>query len=377
MQEAAAQARTAARIANIAVRAAVHEAAATRKPGLVCADSRGAHDDMDFATLLAGALSLRPYFTDAAALGFRTAHAEAKDAFPQLRNLGRTAEAAMYKATGGVNTHKGLIFSLGLFCAAAGRTACQTAGRTNDKANDLTARQPDSWPDSQPDSWPANQADSRPDRQTAKQPDSQPMNQTTAWDAALLSATAGSYLPGLCGNDFAPLRDGAAVSRVKAFAADPGVNHAALWEHARAELAPLLGRTPSAGEILYVCFDETGVRGEAEAGFPHVPPACEALRAWLETEDFNDALINTLLLLMRDVRDTNILRRGGREGLSLVMRSAREALDLGGMREQKGRDAVAALADACAQKRLSPGGSADLLCLALFVILGERDAAAR
>lgn len=323
MQEAAAQARAAARIANLAVRAAVHEAAATGKPGLVCPDSRGAHDDMDFTVLLTGALSLRPYFADAAALGFRTARAEAKAALPRLRDLGRTAEAAMYKTTDGVNTHKGLIFSLGLFCAAAGRITCL------DKP----------------------------------------------WSPALLAATASSYIPGLCGGDFAPLRGGAAVARLKALAAEPGMDHEMLWKRARKELSPLLGRTPSAGEILYACFDETGIRGEAESGFAHVPPACDALRAWLKTTECNDALVNTLLLLMRSVRDTNLLRRGGKQGLELVMRAAEEALDLGGMQAQKGRKAVEALARACAEKRLSPGGSADLLCLALFVILGEREAA--
>ncbi|EHD05545.1 CitG protein [Salmonella enterica subsp. enterica serovar Wandsworth str. A4-580] len=38
-----------------------------------------------------------------------------------LRPLGMACEAAMFRATAGVNTHKGSIFSLGLLCAAIGR----------------------------------------------------------------------------------------------------------------------------------------------------------------------------------------------------------------------------------------------------------------
>ena len=45
----------------------------------------------------------------------------AEELFMGLRIVGMDAEQAMYAATGGVNTHKGIIFTFGIFCAAAGR----------------------------------------------------------------------------------------------------------------------------------------------------------------------------------------------------------------------------------------------------------------
>ncbi|MDR1660301.1 MAG: triphosphoribosyl-dephospho-CoA synthase [Desulfovibrio sp.] len=105
-------------IAAFALRAALHEAAATEKPGLVCPDTAGVHTDMDIQTMVASAVSLYPCFRNAAVIGMDTAGLEARAAFSLLRGEGREAERAMFAVTCGVNTHKGLIFSMGLFCAA-------------------------------------------------------------------------------------------------------------------------------------------------------------------------------------------------------------------------------------------------------------------
>jgi triphosphoribosyl-dephospho-CoA synthase len=98
----------------------LHETAATGKPGLVCADTAGVHTDMDIQTMVASAVSLYPYFRNAAGIGMDTAGLEAQAVFSLLRREGLEAERAMFTVTRGVNTHKGLIFSMGLFCAAAG-----------------------------------------------------------------------------------------------------------------------------------------------------------------------------------------------------------------------------------------------------------------
>ena len=108
-------------IGGLAVKSMLCELAATPKPGLVDRHNSGAHDDMDFFTFLGSATALAPYFADFARIGAEMSHAAPDETMPPLREKGLAAERAMFAATGGVNTHKGMIFSLGLICGAAGR----------------------------------------------------------------------------------------------------------------------------------------------------------------------------------------------------------------------------------------------------------------
>ena len=90
------------------------ELALEPKPGLVSFVDAGSHDDMDGGTFLRSLFALRRYFPQVTALGAAGA------SFAQLEALGIVAEARMLRATRGVNTHRGAIFTLGLLCAAAG-----------------------------------------------------------------------------------------------------------------------------------------------------------------------------------------------------------------------------------------------------------------
>jgi triphosphoribosyl-dephospho-CoA synthase len=85
------------------------------KPGLVSPVDTGSHTDMDAATFMRSLFTLRHYFVRVASAGAAGAR------FASLRELGIAAERRMLLATGGVNTHRGAIFSLGLLCAALGR----------------------------------------------------------------------------------------------------------------------------------------------------------------------------------------------------------------------------------------------------------------
>ena len=109
------------RIADLAVQSLMDEVHTTPKPGLVDRRNNGSHKDMDIPLFEASAEALRPYFAKCVQMGQETAHLPAEETFPFLRNAGLDAEKAMYEATGGVNTHKGAIYTLGVLCGGAGR----------------------------------------------------------------------------------------------------------------------------------------------------------------------------------------------------------------------------------------------------------------
>ena len=98
-------------LADLAEKALRQELDTPLKPGLVGPDSNGAHKDMDYALMRKGIAAIRPFFP-------RMAQAASAE---ELRSLGIEAEKAMMAATGGVNTHRGAIFCLGLVLAAVGR----------------------------------------------------------------------------------------------------------------------------------------------------------------------------------------------------------------------------------------------------------------
>lgn len=124
-------------IAALTARALLWEACTTPKPGLVDRWDSGSHSDMDLFTFASSTAALTPYFQDCAALG----RAALRQNLPsgrltaRLRARGRCAEGEMLCATGGVNTHKGAIYTAGLLCAAMGR-----CGTLQGSAQDLLAQ---------------------------------------------------------------------------------------------------------------------------------------------------------------------------------------------------------------------------------------------
>jgi len=108
-------------VASLACRALLYEACTAPKPGLVDRFNNGSHRDMDLFTFMSSAAALEPYFADCVRVGQRTAERPAPETLAALRWPGKLAEGEMLAATGGVNTHKGAIFSLGLVCGALGR----------------------------------------------------------------------------------------------------------------------------------------------------------------------------------------------------------------------------------------------------------------
>lgn len=105
------------RIADMAVRALIDEAELTPKPGLVDRRGNGAHHDLTLALMLRSAHTLRTGFIDmCAAARWASPELAIRE---ELGRIGRAAEAVMLQATGGVNTHRGAIWALGLLAASA------------------------------------------------------------------------------------------------------------------------------------------------------------------------------------------------------------------------------------------------------------------
>jgi triphosphoribosyl-dephospho-CoA synthase len=107
-------------LADHAVRALIDEAVLTPKPGAVDAKDNGSHKDMNLAMLVASAHSLRQAFTELAEIG------AAIPIGPDLRRavgaVGRAGELSMLEATGGINTHRGALWAIGLLVTAAAAT---------------------------------------------------------------------------------------------------------------------------------------------------------------------------------------------------------------------------------------------------------------
>lgn len=121
-------------IADLAERSLRQELDTTPKPGLVDKQDNGAHKDMDYALMSASISALRPYLTGIAV------ESAAEVNVAGIMSIGIEAEAAMLKATGGVNTHKGALFCIGLSIAAASFLACSTGTVETDSFRELVSR---------------------------------------------------------------------------------------------------------------------------------------------------------------------------------------------------------------------------------------------
>ncbi|WP_263833803.1 triphosphoribosyl-dephospho-CoA synthase CitG [Sulfurospirillum oryzae] len=102
-------------------RAMKTEVELTPKPGLVDCSNSGAHHDMDIQTFYASIGAIKPFIADFVRSAKAYAHEDPKQSFVRLRQIGIACEKAMFEATQGVNTHKGMIFCLAVLCGALGR----------------------------------------------------------------------------------------------------------------------------------------------------------------------------------------------------------------------------------------------------------------
>lgn len=174
---------------------------------------------------------------------------------------------------------------------------------------------------------------------------------------------------------------GGIVSAVSGYAMNMGLSRDALLPMIKEMAAGLVARelknidhaAMTAGEKLYYKYGITGIRGEVENGFPSVVnyglPALED--AFDQGATINDALVHALISLMTVVEDSNVIWRTDYDTLLEVQRIAENILSLGSVFTEKGRMAIAETERYFLQRRISPGGSADLLSVTITLYLLE------
>lgn len=129
------------RLADLAVAVLIDEVTLTPKPGLVDIRSRGSHRDLDWSLMCHSARTLRPTFVALADAGVGAS--TSLNLREAVGAIGRAGEVAMLDATGGVNTHRGAIWALGLLVTAAAMVPVERApARVASRAGAL-ARLPD------------------------------------------------------------------------------------------------------------------------------------------------------------------------------------------------------------------------------------------
>lgn len=296
-------------VAECALEALLLEVAATPKPGLVDRRNNGAHRDMNFYTFIRSALSLRPHFAIMAQAGQDLAQKPPQELFNYVRILGLAAEKDMFAATNNINTHKGALFALGLLCASAGQACCRSADRSG-------------------------------------------------WQPAALGQFVAQMSQGLCQRELADLNTLAAQA-TNATQATGAVS----LNNAEPDIKVRPTAALTHGQRMYLQYGACGARGQAESGFTQVIEKYLPYLRDLKKQqlDQDEILVRTLLLIGADLDDTNILNRVGATKAAW----AKEAC--AALHEHYTHEAACQLDDLFIKERISPGGSADLLSVTIFL----------
>lgn len=338
------------------------EVYATPKPGLVDRRDTGAHRDMNYETFLASTEAITPYMVRMFAEGMDATAAghTPEEVFQAIRGIGLEAERAMYAATAGVNTHKGMIFTMGIVLAAAGILYARREEAAERPVDD--------------DVTPAALASA----------DVQPMA------AAGVPVMPGSTI--ISGQ----LTVDAILDRTRQMTARSMAE----------DFRKMLGHPPKThGERLFQAYGERGIRGQAMEGFPilrdtAVPwlrrfqnigtdaelqrdiTAQATLRRGLlqdtgsmHAEHFENAVhVSTLIAIMSVLNDTNVFIRSSYEDMCWLQAESSTILGMGAMFTEEGVRAIEALNTACIEKNISPGGAADILAVAILLLKLTEDA---
>jgi triphosphoribosyl-dephospho-CoA synthase CitG len=124
----------------------------------------------------------------------------------------------------------------------------------------------------------------------------------------------------------------------------------------------------TAGEWIFLDTGITGIRGEAENGFPNADAAYQVIKKAVdEGISFERGMIMALLFLMTRVDDTNVLARHGSETLTYVRSEANKLVLSEDVYSDVWLERVKMLDADFIDQNISPGGCADLLAVALML----------
>ena len=271
------------KIASAAMEAMLYEVSATPKPGLVDRNNCGAHKDMDYFTFMTSAAALHASFDEMIRVGIEYRKAPVKELLSPIRKCGIRAEERMFSLTKGVNTHKGMIFTLGILCGCAG--------------------------------WYLGKG---------------------AASLEKLCELAAEMCEGICAREYAGLEEKEHLTK---------------------------------GEQMYLQYGLTGARGEVESGYETVRTISLPLYTELRERQVpvNEALVQTLLHLIAETADTNILSRHNWETAEYANKSAQNVLAAGGIFSEKGQQMLMDMDQDFIERYISPGGCADLLAVTHFL----------
>lgn len=298
------------------------EVYATPKPGLVDRRDTGAHRDMNYETFLASTEAITPYMVRMFAEGMDATAAghTPEEVFQAIRGIGLEAERAMYAATDGVNTHKGMIFTMGIVLAAAGilyaRDGYGTVDAILDRTRQMTAR-------SMAEDF----------RKMLEHP-------PKTHGERLFQTYGERGIRGQAMEGFPILRDTAVpwLRRFQNIGTDAELQRAI---SARATLRRGL-------------LQDTGS---------------------MHAEHFENAVhVSTLIAIMSVLNDTNVFIRSSYEDMCWLQAESSTILGMGAMFTEEGVRAIEALNMACIEKNISPGGAADILAVAILLLKLTEDA---
>ena len=131
------------------------------------------------------------------------------------------------------------------------------------------------------------------------------------------------------------------------------------------------GEEKTHGEEVRKATGISGVKGEALSGFGTAfDVGLPVLRETLDRMgEMNEACVETLIHLLARTEDSNLVYRGGLEGLEFVRTRAKELLEQYGaeLSFEEGLEAIRELDRECIERNLSPGGCADLLAITIML----------